>query len=52
MTFVFKKRACKHEKTYADYVLPSLPPQYPWACKKCGEKGTDFEPQLKSGGKR
>jgi len=32
---------CDHEKVYANYVLTSNPPQYPWICKKCGEKGID-----------
>lgn len=34
---------CKHEKVYADYILTSNPPQYPWICRLCGETGTDHE---------
>jgi hypothetical protein len=33
---------CTHEKVYANYVLTSCPPQYPWICRKCGEKGIDW----------
>jgi hypothetical protein len=32
---------CEHEKVYADYALYSNPPQVPWTCIKCGEKGKD-----------
>jgi hypothetical protein len=32
---------CRHEKVYANYVLTSLPPQYPWICKLCGLTGVD-----------
>lgn len=34
--------SCEHEKVYAPYVLTSNPPQYPWVCKLCGERGTDY----------
>jgi hypothetical protein len=30
-----------HKKVYANYILTSNPPQYPWICSECGEKGTD-----------
>ena len=33
---------CFHHKVYASYVLITLPPQYPWICSKCGEKGVDI----------
>ncbi len=32
---------CKHDKVYSTQVLLSDPPQYPWICRLCGEKGTD-----------
>jgi len=36
------KKNCKHEnKVYANYVLCSYPPQYPWICTDCGYKGCD-----------
>ena len=34
-------KECIHDKVYANCVLTSNPPQYPWICKKCGEKGID-----------
>jgi hypothetical protein len=34
---------CQHEKVYADHVLASYPPQMPWICKLCGERGLDKE---------
>lgn len=36
-----KQDNCKHEKVYANYILPSYPVQYPWICRKCGFKGMD-----------
>jgi len=33
---------CKHEKVYANFVLTSDPPQHPWICRKCGERGRDI----------
>lgn len=32
---------CNHQKVYADYILASNPPQTPWICSICGEKGLD-----------
>lgn len=33
---------CKrHKKVFANYILTSNPPQYPWVCSVCGERGTD-----------
>lgn len=32
---------CKHEKVFANFILTSNPPQYPWVCKLCGETGVD-----------
>lgn len=37
----YLEQPCQHEKVYADYVLISSPPQYPWICKLCGVKGID-----------
>ena len=34
-------KKCKHDKVYANYTLTSEPPQYPWICRKCKERGTD-----------
>lgn len=34
-------KKCNHDKCYAPHALMSNPPQYPWVCRKCGEKGTD-----------
>jgi len=34
---------CNHDKVYADYVLLTNPPQYPWICRKCGKKDVDIE---------
>ena len=38
-----KETLCVHEKVYADFCYPTNPPQYPWICKKCGEKGIERE---------
>jgi hypothetical protein len=32
---------CEYNKVYANYVLATMPPQYPWICSKCGEQGID-----------
>jgi hypothetical protein len=32
---------CNHDKVYANHVLTSNPPQYPWICSKCGTTGRD-----------
>ena len=32
---------CEHDKVYANITLTSNPPQHPWICRKCGERGTD-----------
>ena len=34
-------KKCKHDKVYANYTLTSEPPQYPWICRICKERGTD-----------
>jgi hypothetical protein len=34
---------CNHKKVYAEYILTSSPPQYPWVCSECGEHGVDRE---------
>lgn len=34
-------KKCLHDKCYAPHVLLSNPPQYPWVCRNCGEKGAD-----------
>jgi hypothetical protein len=34
---------CDHEKIYADYILTSYPPKYPWKCRLCNETGEDDE---------
>lgn len=36
-------KPCNHSKVYANYVLTSNPPQHPWICSICGEKGVDME---------
>ncbi len=41
----YKMSDCKCKdgptKVYADHILTSDPPQFPWICKECGEKGID-----------
>lgn len=37
---------CEHDKAYDKIVLLSYPQQYQWVCKKCGEKGTDTQPDF------
>lgn len=38
---------CQHEKVNANCILTSHPPQSPWICKKCGERGADVIGTLK-----
>lgn len=33
----------QHKKVYAEHLLMSNPPQQPWICSECGEKGVDQE---------
>lgn len=35
------KKACKHDKVYANWCYTVSPPIYPWICSKCGEEGQD-----------
>ena len=35
---------CEHRKVFAGYVLTSNPPQLPWVCSKCLQKGSDRYP--------
>ena len=41
-----KSKSGKHEKVYANYVLASCPPQYPWICRICKYEGRDVDESL------
>jgi len=34
-------KCCENNKVYASYTFTSDPPQNPWVCVICGNKGTD-----------
>jgi hypothetical protein len=36
-----EKKECNHDKVYSDCILTSLPPMFPWICRKCGAKGSE-----------
>jgi hypothetical protein len=33
---------CEHDKVFSRDVLCSMPPQYPWICRKCKARGADY----------
>ena len=43
ITKVTDKPKCRHVKVYADHILTSNPPKYPWKCRECKETGVDDE---------
>jgi len=40
---IVKEELCNHNKVYANIRLFSNPPQHPWICSICGERGGDVE---------
>lgn len=32
---------CKHDKVYSNECYATLPPKYPWICRKCLTRGID-----------
>ena len=35
------KMKCIHDKSYSQWMKPTIPPQFDWICRKCGVTGTD-----------